>query len=166
MCGPFRAENDPPRRASQTPRAFGLQVVVRVGHPGIVPGLGPGSNPARLLGHRRGQRADLVLPGAADLHRAILDAGFEPGLGGGGRPMDHRAVLQPEAAPVARAYHVPVDHLTPAEGASPVRAPVQDGLDPRTRGGAVAASAAAYTPGTPIVITFPTTVRARVRSGT
>ena len=40
-----------------------------------------------------------------------------------------------------------------------------DGLDPRGRGGAVAASAIAYTPGTPIVITFPTTVRARVRSG-
>ena len=41
-----------------------------------------------------------------------------------------------------------------------------DGLDPRVRGGAVAASAVAYTPGTPIVITFPTIVRARVRSGT
>jgi hypothetical protein len=41
-----------------------------------------------------------------------------------------------------------------------------NGLDPRVRGGNVAASAIAYTPGTPVIINFPTIVRARVRSGT
>ena len=39
-----------------------------------------------------------------------------------------------------------------------------NGLDPRARGGSVAVSAIAYTPGTAIVINFPTIVRARVRS--
>ena len=37
-----------------------------------------------------------------------------------------------------------------------------DGSDPRLRGGGIAATALAYTPGTPIVMNFPTTVRARV----
>jgi hypothetical protein len=41
-----------------------------------------------------------------------------------------------------------------------------DGRDPRLRGGNVSPSAVAYTPGTPILINFPVTVRARVRSGT
>jgi hypothetical protein len=41
-----------------------------------------------------------------------------------------------------------------------------NGTDPRLRGGNSSGSAIADTPGTPIVINFPTTVRARVRSGT
>ncbi|HKX63221.1 MAG TPA: lamin tail domain-containing protein, partial [Verrucomicrobiae bacterium] len=40
-----------------------------------------------------------------------------------------------------------------------------DGTDPRVRGGNVSAAASAYTPGTPIIINFPTTIRARVRNG-
>lgn len=40
-----------------------------------------------------------------------------------------------------------------------------DGLDPRLRGGGVAPTAIAYTANTPIILNFPTTVRARVRSG-
>jgi len=40
-----------------------------------------------------------------------------------------------------------------------------DGTDPRLRGGAVNPSAVAYTAGTPIVISYPTIVRARVLSG-
>lgn len=39
-----------------------------------------------------------------------------------------------------------------------------DGTDPRARGGAVNATAIAYTAGTPVVINFPTRLRARVRS--
>lgn len=39
------------------------------------------------------------------------------------------------------------------------------GADPRLRGGAIAPSALAYSPGTPIPIQWPTLVRARVRSG-
>jgi hypothetical protein len=38
-----------------------------------------------------------------------------------------------------------------------------DGSDPRFRGGSVAPTAVAYTPSTPILINFPTTIRARVR---
>ncbi len=41
-----------------------------------------------------------------------------------------------------------------------------NGTDPRLRGGNVSPSAVAYTPGTPILINFPLTVRARVRNGT
>ena len=41
-----------------------------------------------------------------------------------------------------------------------------DGSDPRLRGGSVAPGAVAYTPGTPIIINFPITIRARVRNGT
>ncbi|HEU0011851.1 MAG TPA: lamin tail domain-containing protein [Verrucomicrobiae bacterium] len=41
-----------------------------------------------------------------------------------------------------------------------------DGADPRVRGGNIASTSLAYTPGTPLVINFPTTVRARSRSGT
>ena len=41
-----------------------------------------------------------------------------------------------------------------------------NGSDPRQRGGAISASALAYASGTPIVISFPTTVRARIRNGT
>jgi hypothetical protein len=41
-----------------------------------------------------------------------------------------------------------------------------NGPDPRVRGGNVSPSAVAYVPGTPILINFPVTVRARVRSGT
>ncbi|HXG49315.1 MAG TPA: lamin tail domain-containing protein, partial [Methylomirabilota bacterium] len=41
-----------------------------------------------------------------------------------------------------------------------------DGSDPRLRGGNVSPAAIAYTPGTPIVINFPVTIRARVRNGT
>ena len=41
-----------------------------------------------------------------------------------------------------------------------------DGADPRVRGGNIASNALAYTPGTPLVINFPTTARARSRSGT
>jgi hypothetical protein len=41
-----------------------------------------------------------------------------------------------------------------------------DGSDPRQRGGNISPAAIAYTPGTAIIINFPTTVRARVRSGT
>jgi hypothetical protein len=41
-----------------------------------------------------------------------------------------------------------------------------NGIDPRLRGGGVASGALAYTPGTPIIINFPTLVRARVRAGT
>ena len=40
-----------------------------------------------------------------------------------------------------------------------------DGSDPRLRGGGNAPSAIGYTPGTPIVMNFPTVVRARVKSG-
>lgn len=40
-----------------------------------------------------------------------------------------------------------------------------DGTDPRLRGGNISGSAISYTPGTPILINFPTTIRARVRSG-
>jgi hypothetical protein len=40
-----------------------------------------------------------------------------------------------------------------------------DGRDPRQRGGGVSPSAIAYTPGTPILINSPVTVRARVRNG-
>jgi hypothetical protein len=40
-----------------------------------------------------------------------------------------------------------------------------DGTDPRLRGGNISPTAFAYTPGTPIVMNFPTTVRARVRTG-
>jgi hypothetical protein len=40
-----------------------------------------------------------------------------------------------------------------------------DGSDPRLRGNNLAPTAVAYTPGTPILINFPTTIRARVRSG-
>ena len=39
-----------------------------------------------------------------------------------------------------------------------------DGIDPRVRGGGIASSAVAYTAGTPIVINYPTIVRARVRT--
>ncbi len=41
-----------------------------------------------------------------------------------------------------------------------------NGTDPRLRGGNISPSAIADTPGTPIVVNFPTTVRARVLSGT
>jgi len=41
-----------------------------------------------------------------------------------------------------------------------------DGRDPRQRGGNVSPSAIAYTPGTPVLINSPITVRARVRNGT
>jgi hypothetical protein len=41
-----------------------------------------------------------------------------------------------------------------------------NGADPRLRGGNVSPSAIAYTPGTPILINFPVTIRARVRVGT
>ena len=41
-----------------------------------------------------------------------------------------------------------------------------DGSDPRMRGGNIASNALAYTPGTPLVINFPTTARARSRSST
>ncbi len=41
-----------------------------------------------------------------------------------------------------------------------------DGSDPRQRGGTIAPTALAYTPGTPIIINFPAVVRARVRSVT
>jgi len=40
-----------------------------------------------------------------------------------------------------------------------------DGSDPRVRGGNISPSAISYTPGTPILINFPTSIRARVRSG-
>ncbi|HYV31288.1 MAG TPA: CotH kinase family protein, partial [Candidatus Binatia bacterium] len=40
-----------------------------------------------------------------------------------------------------------------------------DGSDPRVRGGDVGPAATAYTPGTPLVISFAMTLRARVRSG-
>jgi hypothetical protein len=40
------------------------------------------------------------------------------------------------------------------------------GADPRVRGGNLAPSALAYSAGTPLVINFPTTIRARVRNGT
>jgi hypothetical protein len=41
-----------------------------------------------------------------------------------------------------------------------------DGRDPRLRGGNVSPSAINYTPGTPILINFPVTIRARARNGT
>ena len=41
-----------------------------------------------------------------------------------------------------------------------------DGKDPRQRGGSVSPTAIAYTPGSPILVNFPLTIRARVRSGT
>jgi len=41
-----------------------------------------------------------------------------------------------------------------------------DGSDPRLRGGVTSSRAVANTPGTPLVINFPTTVRARVLNGT
>lgn len=40
-----------------------------------------------------------------------------------------------------------------------------DGSDPRVRGGNISSTALAYAPGMPILINFPATVRARVRSG-
>jgi len=41
-----------------------------------------------------------------------------------------------------------------------------DGTDPRLRGGNISPSAIVYAPGSPIVVNFPMTIRARVRSGT
>ena len=41
-----------------------------------------------------------------------------------------------------------------------------DGTDPRVRGGNISLAAIAYTPGTPLIINFPMTLRARVRSAT
>lgn len=41
-----------------------------------------------------------------------------------------------------------------------------DGTDPRVRGGNISPSAIVYTAGSPIVINFPITIRARVRNGT
>lgn len=41
-----------------------------------------------------------------------------------------------------------------------------DGTDPRLRGGNISPSAIVYTAGSPIVINFPITIRARVRNGT
>ncbi len=41
-----------------------------------------------------------------------------------------------------------------------------DGTDPRLRGGNISPSSIVYTPGAPIVVNFPLTIRARVRSGT